>query len=742
MRYAHKDPAAVFRSGAFAFASCFLAVGVCDPVISDEPLGAGWDTFSDTWVATDSLGRDLPTSDEVGAPRADKTVGIFYFLWLGRHGELGPFDISKILNADPMAMQNPDSKLWGPMYAPHHWGEPLFGYYVSDDDSVLRKHAQMLSDAGVDMVVFDVTNQLTYPESWQALCRVWDTSRRAGNRVPQIAFLCPFGDPRKVVLELWDQLYGRSLYDELWFRWEGKPLILADPALIPYGITFETHDVPVGIEGDTRLGQSFTATEPFVAVGATFPTWGTTDAAVTLSLIRKGPKGQRVSSQRYVNVVDNNWLMLRFDTPQAPGEYILEASAAEGKIGWWSTGKELVADAQALVDDAAVAGDRSLRIVPANDKNNQIRNFFTFRKPQPDYFAGPTGPEQWGWLEVSPQHAYYKTPGVAEQVTVGVGQNAADGKLSVLSNPRSHGRSFHKGRQPLRVDCDSTGRNLAEQWDRALEIDPPFVFVTGWNEWIAGRFDQNAPFHGSGPVTFVDQFDEEYSRDCEPMKGGHGDNYYYQLASQIRRFKGVRPISPVLPRPIVIDGRFEDWKEVQPEYRDTMGDPVHRDYRGWAPDVRYVNRTGRNDIVEAKISFDDNFVYFYVRTREKLTAANDPNWMLLLIDCDSSMETGWLGYDRIVNHKPVSDGKTVIEGNLGGQYVWDSPVEVALSAGESELELAVPREALGLAESGTAFDFKWADSIRQNGHWSDFTLNGDVAPNDRFNYRARLNNAR
>ena len=28
---------------------------------------------------------------------------------------------------------------------------------------------------------------------------------------------------------------------------------------------------------------------------------------------------------------------------------------------------------------------------------------------------------------------------------------------------------------------------------------------------------------------FVDQFDQEHSRDIEPMKGGHGDNYYYQM---------------------------------------------------------------------------------------------------------------------------------------------------------------------------------------------------------------------
>ena len=710
-------------------------------VIADEPPGTDWDAHSDTWVATDALGRALPTSDEVGLPRPDKTVGIFYFLWLGRHGERGPFDISKILAVDPTAMENPASRLWGPVHAPHHWGESLFGYYVSDDDSVLRKHAQMLSDAGIDMVVFDVTNQLTYPESRQALCRVWDESRRAGNRVPRIAFLCPFGDPRKVVEELWDQLYGRSLYEELWFRWEGKPLILADPSRIPYGLTYQRHEVPAELKIGATLGQTFKAPEPFVSVGGQFPTWATTGGAVTLSLHREGPAGERVVSRRFEDVVDNSWLMLDLKAPQAAGRYYLKASTPDGKVGWWSTIQELVPDGQAFADGLAGEGDRSLRIVPANDKNDEVRDFFTFRKPQPDYFAGPTGPEQWGWLEVYPQHAFYKTPGVAEQVTVGVGQNAADGKLSVLSNPRAHGRSFHDGSEPAPELCDTKGRNFTEQWERALEIDPCLVFVTGWNEWIAGRFEKSAPFHGASPVTFVDQFNQEFSRDCEPMKGGHGDNYYYQLASQIRRYKGVRPSSPVVPQPISLDGRFEDWKDVKPEYRDTVGDPVRRDYRGWGPEMRYVNRTGRNDIIEAKVSFDDESVYFYVRTRARLTAAGDPNWMLLLIDSDHDTQTGWLGYDRIINREPIQSGKTVMEENQRGDYAWSSPKEVAWRIGENELELAVSRKALGIDKDSVVLDFKWADNIQQTGQWSDFTLNGDVAPNDRFNYRARLGNS-
>ena len=52
--------------------------------------------------------------------------------------------------------------------------------------------------------------------------------------------------------------------------------------------------------------------------------------------------------------------------------------------------------------------------------------------------------------------------------------------------------------------------------------------------------------------------------------------------------------------------------------------------------------------------------------------------------------------------------------------------------------LAIPGAALGLSVLPATRIFKWADNIQQTGDWSDFTLNGDAAPNDRFNYRAKL----
>ena len=200
-----------------------------------EPRSAAavtWDTFSDTWVATDALGRRVLTCADVGPPRPERFVGIFYFLWHGAHVNGGPYDVTKILNRDPQAMLKKDSPLWGPMLAPHHWGESIFGYYLTDDAGVLRKHAQMLADAGIDTLIFDVTNQVTYKPYYMALLRVFSEVRSQGGKTPQVAFLCPFGDPSQTARELFDALYKPGRYPELWFQWEGKPLIMADPARV------------------------------------------------------------------------------------------------------------------------------------------------------------------------------------------------------------------------------------------------------------------------------------------------------------------------------------------------------------------------------------------------------------------------------------------------------------------------------------------------------------------------------
>ena len=734
-----------------------------------------WDVYSDTWDATDVLGRALPTFEETGPPRADKQIGVFYFLWNGRHGDEGPYDVNKILAQDPDAMQKKDSPLWGRMYVPHHWGESIFHYYVGEDEGVLRKHAQMLGDAGVDVVIFDVTNQLTYPESYRALCNVFREVRAAGNHAPQIAFLTPFWSPKKVVNELYRDFYSKGDYEDLWYRWNGKPLIMADPDLLGEMVEMKRTNTPIPLAEDTStntrrllsergnaaITQYFIPTKPFRAISICVPTWNTKDSSVQLSLLEwydeeGAPTYKVIKSQTFTNIADNGWLVLELDSPAPPKppsdflSYCLVLHSAKGRVGWWSGEKHPDIDLDGTpFSSAKPSRPLSMRLYVEDGETPKIRDFFTFRKPQPDYFVGPTGANQWGWLEVFPQHGFYvldeNGKHIIEQATVGTAQNAVDGKLGVLSNPRSHGRSFHDGKEPPPEEQDFTGKNFAEQWRRAFELDPKFVFITGWNEWIMGRFDETAHFNGVGVVSFVDQFNTEFSRDIEPMIGGHEDAYYYQFIAYNRLFKGTRPLSKVVPQAITVDGLFDDWADVSPEFRDTIGDPVHRDERGWGKDTRYANTTGRNDLVVAKVSYDAENVYFYVRTKDEIVGVGEPNWMMLYIDTDGEHDTGWLGYDLAVNRGQQTANANAqvkqasVERNVDDKYEWSNVANIECRVRGRELELAIPFKLLNDKSQLSDFiRFKWADNIQQTGEWSDLTINGDVAPNDRYNYRAVL----
>ena len=547
------------------------------------------DRQSDTWAATDALGRVLPMSGEVRERRDDKFVGMFYFLWLGHHfnNAIGPHDVSKILKEDPDAMSKPDSPLWGPKNAFHYWSEPYFGYYSSMDKWVYRKHAEMLTDLGVDTVIFDTTNGYTYTEEYMTLCEVWSRMRKEGMNTPCIAFLTRFVGVVDEVNKIWDEFYGKGLYKELWFMWKGKPLILTNE-------------------------------------------------------------------------------------PELPQKY---------------------------------------------------KDFFTVRCCEPSYFIGPAHERVWGWLQVYPQHEFVGDDmNKCEEMTVGIGQNGANGLCCAFSEPGTHGRSYHNGTTDTRPGAVNYGYNFAEQWERALKADPDFVFITGWNEWIAMRLDSFP--NSKGPVQFVDCYTQEKSRDIEPMKGGHGDNYYYQTADYIRRYKGARPAPG---KKFATVKKMADWDKIPAEYFDSIGDTAHRNEKGVQLAPVYVNETGRNDFECCKVAHDKKNIYFYVQTKDAIKDMADPGSMVLLIDTDGDMTNGFHGYDLIVNR--TFEGKKCDLRDGSGKVLG----KVKCEAAGNRFFVTVPRKIPG-KNNDFSLRFKWSDNMQDKSDAMDFISNGDAAPNGRFAY--------
>ena len=236
---------------------------------------------------------------------------------------------------------------------------------------------------------------------------------------------------------------------------------------------------------------------------------------------------------------------------------------------------------------------------------------------------------------------------------------------------------------------------------------------------------------------FVDQYNAEFNRCLQPMKGGYTDNYYMQMAQNIRRYKGVRPIPEVIGQHRVkIDRSFADWAGVEVEYRDTVGDTFHRDYDGYGG-RHYANNSGRNDIITSKVAVDRDTVYFLAETKDALTSNAGTNWMLLLIDADQNPDTGWYGYDYLVNQRVVDNQTTTLRryAPQAGGGSWVEAARLKYRYAGKALELAVPRKLVGLKGDAFSFDFHWCDNPADLQDPISLCTSGDSAPNRRFNYR-------
>lgn len=538
----------------------------------------------------DALGRCLPDPKEVRKFRNDRYVGVFYFLWLRLNHV---YDNSKILRESPDAHQTNASPPWGPINAFHFWGEPLFGYYRSNDPWVLRRHAALLSDAGIDFLIFDTTNALIYENVVMSLCKVFEQQRQLGEHVPQIAFMVNSRAGR-TAQRIYELLYKPRLYPELWFHWKGKPLLLCDPS---------------------------------------------------------------------------------------------EAS-------------------------------------------KEVADFFTLRKAHWPFNLVNTH-NAWHWEATYPQvYSYDSDPSIPEQVNVSVGQNLHQktGRVEMMSTGNARGRSFHNGRVDDRPEAYKYGLNFQEQWQRAFELDPEVVFITGWNEWIAMQLNKK-----DGPVIFCDQFNLEFSRDVEMIKEGYGDNYYMQMAANIRRFKGMKT-SLEIPKAKTIDLNrpFSQWNDVKPIYRDHALDTVARDFPGCGNYHYHVN-SGRNDFRVLKVTYDSENIYFYAQTHRGITSRTDANWMWLLIDVKGVNAPNWEGFNFLVNRHVSDTHETSIEVCRGG-WDWNSIGRASYLMEKNNMYISVPKKLLGIQGKSFAIEFKWIDNTQKPGDILDLYINGDSAPDGRYRY--------
>ena len=586
------------------------------------------------WVATDGLDRVVSTNTQTGDVRDDKIVAIFYWSWHGNYADNqtaynNEENINKLISMgyserDYVNMSVAQLNALG-IYTTdmgyHFWDEPVYGYYDGDDEWVIRKQAELLAAAGVDVVFFDNTNgTYTWIETAMKVMKVFSEAREQGVDAPAVSFMLPFGpfidSARPQLIKLYEEIYSKNYYSDIWFRLDDKPMIMA-----------------------------------------------------------------------------------------------------------WKTCLDI------------------------NDPTQKaIYDLFDFRANMAGYLDTETAADQWGWLSCFPQAYYHNSKGEVEQMTVGTAINH-DYVNKIIGTMSSGGNII--GRNWTSRGLDTTenailyGACFVEQWENALEVDPKVVFVTGWNEWVALRIPSWSP-GGTGMTytnCFVDQYNAQYSRDCEPSNGILKDHYYYQLADYIRQFKGTNAIEMASGETTIdINGGFGQWHYVGPVYNDYFGltDRDHAGYTNPATGEKYyyTNTTGRNDFYDAKIARDGDNIYFMVRTVDDITPYTDAYWMRLYIDMGES-NINWENYEFILNKQnPDNKNTATLERFTGNGFETEVVGKISYSVQGNVMMVCIPKTMLGIPASQADFEFsfKWADNTCEDGDIMQWYVNGDTAPVGRWNY--------
>ena len=656
-----------------AFVITTLAVGVAAYAVAPRDLQ------SDTWFAIDALGRVTPTNAEVGPVKHDqqRVVGIFYITWhtqnLAKQPAPYTSDVTKILQEAPEARLDANHPAWHGQGS-FHWGEPESGYFLSQDEYVIRKDMSELTDAGVDVIILDVTNAVHYWDEWEVLFQTMEKMRAEGNQTPQFCFWSFNGESITVVQKLYERYYKEPKYKDLWFYWEGKPLLLYN----------STPEVDANRPGIKCHNPNY---DPQAKTDKNHPHYG--DPAYTEEFYSDYPQ----EIKDFFTLRCMWW-----------GYYEWNGKRYVGTEDKWSFGYDLGNENVKKMTPEQLASKHNghieeVAVTPAQHPSSLIGKSWTREKGEPELNEYDM-----------PKEAY--VPWLGKTVT----------------NPEAYGIYYQ------------------ERWDEALSINPKFVYLNDWNEWTAGKYQtpgvlESLNFMRRGKDAkyfFVDQYNAEFNRCIQPMKGGYTDNYYMQTVQNIRRYKGARPAPQNVGYIAVADGAAKTalnaFDSVKVEYLDTIGDTAHRDALGYAGE-RYVDTTGRNDIVRAKVGVDAQNFYFYAEAANAWTPSSDPNWALLFVNSDQDYSTGWYGYDFVVNRNVKDDSQTTLAKWNADKGEWDEVATLQYAVDNNLLCIVVPRAEINASGEAVAFDFKWSDNPQELKDPISLCVAGDTAPNRRFNYR-------
>ncbi|HIY96095.1 MAG TPA: hypothetical protein H9729_00225 [Candidatus Borkfalkia excrementigallinarum] len=184
-------------------------------------------------VGTDMFGRSFGAAD---GRKEDKTryTGMFYFLNTGSGNDVkGIYNVTEIIEKYGEEEFGKDTAN-SPALASHIWGEPALGYYSAGDTFVMRKHIEMLTAAGIDFIILDCSNTVTYNDVAKKLFDIIAEYRAAGWNAPQVMYMLSNSAPDAALINLRDiysTFYTDESYADVWFKPqpENKPMLAISP---------------------------------------------------------------------------------------------------------------------------------------------------------------------------------------------------------------------------------------------------------------------------------------------------------------------------------------------------------------------------------------------------------------------------------------------------------------------------------------------------------------------------------
>lgn len=143
-------------------------------------------------------------------------------------------------------------------------------------------------------------------------------------------------------------------------------------------------------------------------------------------------------------------------------------------------------------------------------------------------------------------------------------------------------RGWNEAEFSIDEDWES-GKNIEDQWDSVFRYEEngkevEMVTVSAWNEWLAWKYNP-----AGDSILYVDNFNNQFSRDLEMDRDYYQDNFYLQLVRNVRKYKyGAAKDDYEWEEKTV--SSLSDFDKVQAKYKDFVGDARVRDFYGF--DIR------------------------------------------------------------------------------------------------------------------------------------------------------------